>query len=186
MASALDNALKQVRKMTAMINGFLNLSRLETGKMPMDRQHFDLGQLVREAGEEAKDMDSGHRIIVQTEGEAVVNADREKIGQVIYNLLNNAAKYSPPGTTIRVGCTLAAGNATVSVSDQGIGVSAEDLPRLFERFYRVKTTETRHIAGFGIGLYLAAEIVKGNDGHIRAESTPGQGSTFYFSLPLVP
>ncbi|HVW14044.1 MAG TPA: PAS domain S-box protein [Mucilaginibacter sp.] len=184
MASALDNALKQVRKMTAMINGFLNLSRLETGKMPMDRQDFDLGQLVREAAEEAKSIDTGHRIIVDADRDARVNADREKIGQVIYNLLNNAAKYSAPGTTIRVSCTTAGGKTTVSVTDQGIGVSADDLPRLFERFYRVKTTETRHIAGFGIGLYLAMEIVKGNDGEIHAESTPGQGSRFYFSLPL--
>ena len=100
------------------------------------------------------------------------------------NLISNAVKYSPLGSSIVVGCVTANGQVQVSVTDEGMGISQEDMPRLFERYYRVKGNETKHIAGFGIGLYLCSEIIKGHGGEIWAESIPGKGSTFYFTLPI--
>jgi signal transduction histidine kinase len=113
-----------------------------------------------------------------------VDADREKIGQVINNLISNAVKYSPVGSTIKVGCEQVAGHVQISVADKGLGISKDDMKRLFERYYRARGNENKHIAGFGIGLYLCSEIIKGHNGRIWAESQPGKGSTFYFTLPL--
>lgn len=183
-AGMLERAGIQLSKMTGMINGFLNVSRLESGKIHMDLQHFDLALLLKEAEDEAVAANASHLFSFKPTVEMWVNADREKISQVISNLISNAAKYSPIGSTIRVTCQAANSHVQVAVADEGLGISAEDIPKLFERYYRVKGNENRHIAGFGIGLYLCSEIIRGHGGEIWAESTPGKGSTFYFTLPI--
>jgi two-component system sensor histidine kinase VicK len=167
-----------------MINGFLNISRLESGKIHMDYHLFDMAGLLKEGEEEAEVSITSHQLVFAPVNEIMLNADREKIGQVISNLISNAVKYSPSGSTIHIACIATDGKALVSVTDEGMGVSKEDLPRIFERYYRVKGNETRNIAGFGIGLYLCSEIIKGHGGDIWAESTFGKGSSFYFTLPL--
>jgi signal transduction histidine kinase len=181
----LERTEKQLSKMARMINGFLNVSRLESGKIQIDCQRFDLAELIKETEDETLASISTHRILFAPVSPTQVKADREKIGQVIQNLISNAVKYSPLNSTVRISADTINGKVQISVSDEGIGISQTDLPRLFERFYRVKDAETRHIAGFGIGLYLCSEIVKQHGGRIRAESALGEGSTFYFTLPLV-
>jgi len=180
----LERAGKQLAKMTRMINGFLNVSRLESGRVMIDHQVFDLSELIKEVEEEATATISSHTVVLAPLPQVLVNADREKVGQVFNNLLSNAVKYSPSGSNIYIACTTRDGYAEVSVRDEGTGISQEDLPRLFERYYRVKEAEANHIAGFGIGLYLCAEIVKLHGGEIWAESRPGEGSTFFFTLPV--
>ncbi|WP_295767460.1 PAS domain-containing protein [uncultured Mucilaginibacter sp.] len=182
--NALDKVSIQVRKMTTMINGFLNVSRLESGKIHLDKQIFDLATLVHDMVEETQLTTSSHSISLHQCDSHNVNADREKIGTVISNLLSNAIKYSPRNTHIKVGCEILDGVIRVSVKDQGIGIKMQDLEKLFERYYRVDNNQTQTISGFGIGLYLCAEIVNRHDGKIWAESEAGAGSTFYFSLPL--
>jgi PAS domain S-box-containing protein len=184
-AGMLERTEKQLSKMARMINGFLNVSRLESGKIQIDCQRFDLAELIKETEDETLASISTHRILFAPVSPTQVKADREKIGQVIQNLISNAVKYSPLNSTVRISADTINGKVQISVSDEGIGISQTDLPRLFERFYRVKDAETRHIAGFGIGLYLCSEIVKQHGGRIRAESALGEGSTFYFTLPLV-
>src|SRR6202012_1657082 len=115
-----------------------------------------------------------------------INADREKIGSVISNLISNAIKHSPKGKNVEVDCITQNGEVTVSVKDEGIGIKPQDLEKIFDRYYRVETAHPRHISGFGIGLYLSAEIIERHNGRIWAESEIGEGSTFYFSLPLEP
>lgn len=181
----LNKANNQIAKMTKMINGFLNVSRLESGKIQINHQHFDLSKLLKETEEEAVTSFNSHQIIFVPVPEIWVNADPDKIGQVINNLISNAAKYSPLGSVIEVACTSSNGEALVSVRDRGMGIAKEDLPKLFERYYRVKG-QIGTIAGFGIGLYLCYEIIKRHEGNLWAESEIGQGSTFYFSLPLAP
>jgi PAS domain S-box-containing protein len=180
---ALDQSVKQVKRMTAMINGFLNVSRLESGKINIDKQRFDMAELVKEAEAETIPMYSSHKIIFAPVAETFVNADRDKIGQVISNLVSNAIKYSKPDSVVYVACVTINGRAVVSVTDEGIGIKKEEIPRLFELYYRVEANN--HIAGFGIGLYLSAEIIERHNGQIWAESEPGKGSTFLFSLPVV-
>jgi two-component system sensor histidine kinase VicK len=122
--------------------------------------------------------------MIQTCDKVVIHADREKIGSVISNLLSNAVKYSPKGSGIRVQCRKLEQSVEIRVTDEGLGIRPEDQPRLFDRFYRVESNHTRHISGFGIGLYLSAEIVERHGGKIGVESQSGIGSAFYFTLPL--
>ncbi|WP_207536320.1 ATP-binding protein [Desertivirga arenae] len=183
--SMLDKADKQVSRMTRLINGFLNLSRLESAGIFIDCKHVDLAELIKEAKEDALAHISSHQVVFAPVEPTIVNADPDKIAQVIQNLISNAAKYSTPGSTIQVACVAQDGKAVISVKDEGQGICKEDLPKLFERYYRVENNESRHIAGFGIGLYLCCEIIKRHEGNIWAESELGNGSTFYFSIPTV-
>ena len=181
----IDKANKQVGRMTTLINGFLNVSRLESGKIQIDKQRFDMAILVKDMEEETLSMYNNHRINFHPVEETFVNADRDKIGQVISNLISNAVKYSPPETIINVACITVNGYATLSVRDEGIGIKAEDTDKLFERYYRVNSDSAVSASGFGIGLYLCAEIIQRHDGRIWVESEIGKGSTFSFSLPVV-
>ncbi|HVS92178.1 MAG TPA: PAS domain S-box protein [Mucilaginibacter sp.] len=184
LADSLKKANKQVKKMADMINGFLNISRLESGKMPIMKKEFELGALIKDAIDETRFMIGNHEFKFNNGQPIHIYADRDKIGSVVLNLLNNAVKYSPKSRTIEVDCVVIDSRVQVSVKDEGIGIKAADRDRLFERYYRVEDEQTRHISGFGIGLYLSAEIVKQHGGKIWAESEPGKGSTFYFTLPL--
>jgi len=178
---ALDKANNQLKKMTNMINSFLNMSRLESGKIHIDNQYFDLAHLVNEIESEFQLTVTSHRLIFTSEGESFVNADREKIGQVINNFISNAIKYSPAGSTINIRCKTMENSVQVSVQDQGYGIREEDKEKLFERYYRVANQPTT-ISGFGIGLYLCAEIIKRHNGKIWVDSEQGKGSTFFFSI----
>jgi len=184
LAGAMDKAQLQVKRMTGMINGFLNVSRLESGKLVIEKHIFDLTALLEEMIGEISMTSPSHQIKLIPCTRLAVNADRGKIGSVITNLLSNAVKYAPKARKIEVNCKQVNGMAEVSVKDEGIGVGIDDIDKLFDRYYRVTSTHTRNIAGFGIGLYLSADIIKQHGGHIWAESELGKGSTFYFTLPL--
>ena len=184
MSGALEKANKQVKKMTSMINGFLNISRLESGKIVLNKSSFRLDKLLEVLVEEANVLDASHYITYQPGVEIEIIADEDKIGNVISNLLSNAIKYSPENKDVIVNCQMDNGMAQVSVTDRGIGIEAKDIEKLFERYYRVEHSKT--ISGFGIGLYLSAEIVARHDGKIWVESNPGKGATFHFTLPVRP
>jgi len=181
---ALDKVSTQVKKMSSLINGFLNVSRLESGKIHLNIESFRLDELVKDMVDESILTTSSHELVLLPCHPAVVSADRDKIGSVVSNLLSNAIKYSPRGMAIEVQCIIADNMVQVSVKDQGIGIKSQDIDRLFERYYRVDSKQTQTISGFGIGLYLCAEIIQRHNGKIWAESEVGAGSTFYFSLPL--
>jgi len=180
--TALNRTYNQVKKMTVMINGFLNVSRLESGKLLIEKSDFQLDELVRELVEESDLVQFSHKINLSVSQTIIVNADRDKIGSVVSNLLSNAVKYSPSGTDIDVRCEILDGNALVSITDDGIGIDKEDIDKLFNRYYRVGKHHT--ISGFGIGLYLSSEIIERHNGKIGVESEIGKGSTFYFKIPL--
>jgi len=170
--------------MSNMINGFLNISRLESGKILIEKSHFDIEELVREITEEQELSVTSHYISLAECAPITVYADRDKINSVISNLINNAVKYSPKDTTIQVACAVNKNEITISVKDEGMGIKPSDADKIFDRYYRVESNNTRHISGFGIGLYLSAEIIQRHGGRIWLESEPGKGSTFYFTLPL--
>jgi len=125
-----------------------------------------------------------HDIQFDSTSPVSLNVDAEKIGSVIHNLISNAIKYSPNARKIEVACRISGDQVTVSVKDQGIGMTPNDAKKVFDRYCRVENNETKNISGFGIGLYLSAEIVRRHGGTIWADSIIGSGSTFYFSLPL--
>jgi len=184
LAGAMNKANIQVKRMSAMINGFLNISRLESGKILIEKSDFDIEELVREITEEQELSVTSHYISFTECAPITVYADRDKINSVISNLINNAVKYSAKDTAISISCTVNKNEVTISVRDEGIGIKPTDADKIFDRYYRVESNNTRHISGFGIGLYLSAEIIQHHGGRIWLESEPGKGSIFYFTLPL--
>ena len=152
--------------------------------MQIDQKKFNLDELIKEMIEETQLTTRSHIFQVTTCDQVTVSADRDKIGSVITNFLSNAVKYSATGKNVKVNCLLKSNEVEVSVQDEGIGAKPEDLQKLFDRYYRVESEDTRHIAGFGIGLYVSSEIIRQHNGRIWAESELGKGSTFYFSLPV--
>lgn len=184
--STLDKMNAQMKKMTSMINGFLNTGHLESGKIHLQFIEFNLEGLVNEQIDDLRITATTHILNIGRCDPVQVFADRDKIGTVISNLLSNAVKYSPKGKYIQVNCAVIGGRVQVSVKDEGMGLAANDIKTLFERYSRVKTYDTEKIAGFGIGLYLCAEIVRRHKGEIWVESELGKGSAFYFDLPVLP
>jgi two-component system sensor histidine kinase VicK len=183
---ALTIANTQVKKMNKMINSFLNVSRLESGKINITVQDFNLVELIREVISEIAFTVTSHQISFSCQGPIFVGADRDKIGAVVNNFLTNAIKYSPDNETIEVGCVVQGDEVTVEIKDKGLGIPATDTEKIFDRYHRVETHTTRNISGFGIGLYLSAEIIRRHKGNIGVISEKGQGSTFYFTLPRYP
>lgn len=181
---ALSKVEKQVKKMLQMINSLLNLSGAEAGKIHLNKQAFNMIELISEVIEETMFITASHNITTIPGNDVSVTADRDKIEQVMVNLLSNAAKYSDKAAPIEVACTKVGNMLTVSVRDQGMGISASDMEKLFLPHYRAETKETEKINGFGIGLYLCSEIIQRHEGKIWVESEHGQGSTFKFTLPV--
>lgn len=184
IANAMGKANIQVKKMSNMINGFLNISRLESGKIFIEKNIFEINVLILEVIDEIQMTAFMHSISLVPCPPIKVNADRDKIGSVISNLLTNAIKYSPKAQQIIMNCEKIGNTVQVSIKDEGIGIKPDDLDKLFDRYYRVESKHTSHISGFGIGLYLSAEIIQRHGGKIWAESESAVGSTFYFTLPL--
>jgi len=184
LSGAMEKATRQVKRMAGLINGFLDISRLESGKILVEKKPFKLDELLHEIADETVLTVNTHTVSLAKTVPVEVDADRERINSVISNLVSNAVKYSANGTRIEIKCRVRTDSVVVSVKDQGMGVSLNDLDKIFDRYYRVESSNTQHISGFGIGLYLSAEIIKRHEGKIWAKSESGKGSTFYFSLPL--
>jgi two-component system CheB/CheR fusion protein len=180
----LDKANSQVKKMTALINGFLNVSSFGAGKIYLTEQNFEINALLNEVINEVKSTNKSHHIVLSPGTPLTVKADKEKIGQVIHNFLSKAVKYSPNSKNIEVSLQQIDGMVQVSVKDEGIGIKPQDQEKLFDRYYRIESIDTQTISGFGLGLYLSAEIIQRHRGKVWVESEVGKGSTFYFSLPL--
>ncbi|KQT35728.1 hypothetical protein ASG22_01525 [Chryseobacterium sp. Leaf405] len=183
--NTLEKSLKQVDNMTGMINGFLNVSRLDSGQIYIDKTAFDFQLLFSEIEDEVISTIHTHHFLFKSAGPLSILADREKISQVLNNLIGNAVKYSPTETLIIVEYMITTdNNLQINVQDQGIGISADDQQRIFDRYYRVKGINNASIAGFGIGLYLCKEFIELHNGIIEVQSYPNEGTTFSFVLPL--
>lgn len=183
--STLEKSLRQVESMTGMINGFLNVSRLESGQMHMEKTTFEFQELFKEIDDEIQSTLTTHRFEFKASGNVEILADRDKIVQVLHNLIGNAVKYSSNRSTITVEYkTITNNNLQISVKDQGIGISKEDQQRIFERYYRVKSGMSTSIAGFGIGLYLCKEIIELHSGSIVVGNADDKGTIFTILLPI--
>jgi len=180
--SALTRADVQTKKMTHMIQDFLTLARLEDAKVQLQKQVFELQPLIEEIAGDAQFLTKSHAIQFNDCAGLKVKADREKIGQVMMNLLTNAIKYSPKGGRITINCAPDGERISIRVSDQGIGIGAAEQKKLFQRFYRVENEQMQTVSGFGIGLYLVSEMLRYHNSQIAVESQEGLGSSFYFSL----
>jgi len=178
----LGQSIKQSRRMTNMINGFLNLARLESGKMFIEKEPFDFATFLQEIAEETRMLYSQHRFVFPESAPVNINGDMGKLAQVINNLIGNAVKYSNLGSQVKISTIIEADQLKISVTDEGTGIPQEEISKLFDRFYRGQNNNL--IAGFGIGLYVCREIIERHGGKIWVEQSTDQGSTFCFTLPV--
>jgi len=181
--SFISMANKQVDKLMAIVTDLLDVSKIQSGKMQLNKTSYDFNESIRECVAETMLHDPAHEILLSKTGPAAIRADKLRIEQVIVNLLSNAIKYSPAGSPIHVKIEQKSTEIKCSVTDQGIGVPAEQQPFLFDRFYRVDDSSAM-FPGLGLGLYISSEIVKKHQGKIGLFSEVGKGSTFWFTLPL--
>lgn len=176
---------KQIITLTDLISDLLDLSKIKSGNFYFNKENFSIDDLVSEIISNTKDVNPGHMIELQNGSNILVHADRNRLAQVLVNFLTNAIKYAPDSKLIRVAIKSDAENVTVSVEDQGIGISKADQEKIFQRFYRVEGKNEKTFPGFGIGLFISAEIIKKHAGIIGVTSEQGSGSTFYFTIPLI-
>ena len=180
---AVTMILSQARQLERLIGDLLEVSRLEAGRLELRRTEMDLAQLVRVAVERTQALTDRHAIRVDAPpGQLRGWWDADRLEQVLHNLLSNAVKYSPAGGEITVRVEGDGAVARVAVADQGVGIAPGALPRLFDRFYRAEATASG-AQGLGLGLYISRSLVQAHGGRMWAESTPGRGSTFVFTLP---
>ena len=180
----LDVMEKQLNKLTALINDLLDLSRIQAGKLTLQTEHFDLGELVQEVVEMMQQTTQSHRLMLEHLQKIQLVGDRDRIGQVVINLLSNAIKYSPHADRVVIRIFADAENAYVSVQDFGIGISETEQEKIFERFYQAPAPLEQTYPGLGMGLYISNEIITRHHGSITVESRKGEGSTFSLALPL--
>ncbi|HZK57250.1 MAG TPA: PAS domain S-box protein [Clostridia bacterium] len=174
----------EARRLTDLINDFLDIQRMESGKLEFKRRYNSIDRIIREAVKVFENIEDKHRIIYNSdeEGPTYVYCDREKILQVLSNLLSNAVKYSPEEEEIKVELTTEGRYARISVTDYGFGIPEYAHDKIFTKFYRIDNGE--RIGGTGLGLTICKEIVRAHEGEIGVDSTYGLGSTFYFYIPL--
>jgi len=175
----------QVNRLTKLINDLLDLSKMQTGQLDYREERFEVDALVQEIVENVQGTTQTHHLLLEGQIGAEVFGDRDRIGQVLMNLLNNAIKYSPQADTVLVRVAKDQNKALVSVQDFGIGIAKEHQHKIFERFYQVTDPEEKTYPGLGIGLYISYQIVKRHGGRMWVESKKGEGAAFQFTLPLV-
>jgi PAS domain S-box-containing protein len=180
----LDKMDRQLNRLSALISELLDISRMQSGKLAFQQEAFDLSALVKETVENIQQTTQTHNLCLEEAAPAQVVGDRDRIGQVLINLITNAIKYSPQGDTVKLRVSIDADQAVVSVQDFGIGIDQQHHDKIFERFYQVTDPEDRTYPGLGIGLYICSEIMRRHRGRIWVQSSKGQGATFYMSLPL--
>jgi K+-sensing histidine kinase KdpD len=175
---------EECENLQTMIADILDSSLIDVGQLVIELQPVRLPRLAHETADETQRRTERHRLIVDFPPDfPIVDADPRRIKQVIRNLLDNAIKYSPNGGLVVTRGQVRPTDVVVSVSDEGVGISPEDLIPLFEKYFRVKSPTGYHVAGTGLGLPVARAIVEAHGGRIWAESKVGQGTTLYFSLP---
>lgn len=185
IAGPLERAALQTERLIGLVRDLLDVARISSGHLEIERAPVDLGALVSRIVELERSTEPGRTIVLEAPAVAVViEADEARLEQVLVNLLENARKYSPEQQPVRVVVQARGGAAVVSVEDRGIGIPPEELERIFERFHRASNIDRRSFSGLGLGLHIARQIVEAHGGALSANSTPGQGSTFTLTLPL--
>jgi PAS domain S-box-containing protein len=181
LLSRMDN---QVNKLTKLIIDLLDATKIENGQLKFAKENFDFNELVMEVSEEMQRTTESHEIKANLTDTKMVSGDRNRIGQVIINLVSNAIKYSPNAKEVIITSTVEKNNIKLCVKDFGIGIPEEKIANVFDRFFRVGGDKQYTFPGLGLGLFISSEIIKRHNGKITVQSTLKKGSTFCFTLPL--
>lgn len=182
--SSLGTIAKQVSKLSRLVSELLDLSKIDSGKLELHCTEFDFGELVEETVHDSRFTATRHAIILENNFKGKVFGDKDRIGQVLTNVLNNGIKYSPHGSQVEVHVEGDESSVAIRVKDYGIGIDKKEHKRIFERFYRVEGKLEQTYPGFGIGLFIADEIIRRHHGSIHVKSEKEKGSVFTIHLPL--
>jgi two-component system, OmpR family, sensor kinase len=174
---------READRMGVLVADLLLLARFDAGR-PLDLRPVDLASLAAEGVTRARIVDPGRPITLEAAAPVIVDADDERLRQVIDNLIGNALEHTPPGSPVTVTVTGAPGRGQLTVADQGPGMTAEQASRVFERFYRTDGARTRGRGGAGLGLAIAASLAAAHGGEITVDTAPGRGAAFHVRLPL--
>lgn len=174
----------QLNKLTLLVKEMLEVSRLQTGRLQLHQEHFPIHMLIQEICEQMQFTTNDHRIQCSGDTQAEIYADKERIGQVLVNLIGNAIKFSPANTTIFVSWEIKNNTFIIDVKDEGIGISQERQVHIFDRFAKNDDATESTFPGMGVGLYIASEIVKRHNGTIKVTSEKEKGSLFTIALPI--
>lgn len=176
--------IMQVDRLTKLINDLLNTNNIEKGRMLYENEEVDINELITERVEEVHRTAPRRKVVLQLDTPVVVTGDRERLAQVVVNLMSNAFKYSPEDKEIVVSTNCRGNEVVVKVRDEGIGIPVASIDKVFDRFYRVEGPSRSTYPGMGLGLYISSEIIKNHGGVISVSSKEGKGSEFSFSLPV--
>lgn len=182
----LESNLEEISRMSFLIEDLLLLSKSDLGEIPLRMEKLDLTGLLMELHHQSRLLAAPKEISVDfdcPEDQIVVEADSLRLRQVLLNLLTNAVKYTPHGGRINIGLKQEQDKASIEIKDTGIGMEAEHIPHIFDRFYRIGKTSNRNDGGSGLGLAIAKWIVDAHRGTIKVTSIPGQGSCFEVTIP---
>lgn len=185
----LHTAQRDIRSLSALIDDLFEMAQLDAGGIPLERQPDSLADLISDTLESFSALAAQRNIHLHgeaAEGIDPVNMDTPKIGRALANLLSNALRHTPPGGTVSVRAFLEGNSVNIIVSDTGEGINAEDLPYIFDQFYRGEKSRSRATGGSGLGLAIVKRIVKKHGGKIWIESELGQGTTFFVAIPRQP
>jgi signal transduction histidine kinase len=177
---------EQIGRLGRLVDDVLNVSRIETGELSLTYAAVDVVQVTTKAIEDIATRQTGH-LFRPPDGANYpsVWADPDRLYQVVANLIDNAAKYSPPRSEVVLDVHIDGHEAVVSVSDSGPGIQPGEQEHIFEKFHRLDSGDAKETYGYGLGLYLSRRLVEAMDGRIWVESEPGHGATFRFTVPLV-
>lgn len=175
---------EEVDNLQAMISEILDTTRMEAGLLAIELQPLRLPRLAQEVTDEMQQRTTAHRFVLDFASDfPLIDADPRRIKQVLRNILDNAVKYAPDGGLVVIRGVVRAKDVVISIADQGVGISPEDMIPLFDKYFRVRSSPDRHVPGTGLGLPLSRAIVEAHNGRIWAESQLGEGTTIHFSLP---
>ncbi|MEO8764355.1 MAG: PAS domain-containing sensor histidine kinase [Ginsengibacter sp.] len=177
----LQRSKNNVSRLNKMIAELYDATRVNSGNLKLDITLFNFGDMIREAIDTVEVLQPSYNIAVKGDGDLEIAGDRYRLIQVITNYLGNGIKYSNGQTEVILTISHDSKSVSVSVKDEGLGISAQQLPHIFERFFRAE--KTKNLEGIGLGLYLCRQIIHAHNGKVWAESEEGKGSTFYFSIP---
>jgi signal transduction histidine kinase len=175
----------QVNKLTSLIRNLLDITKMEEGALVLQKSQINVDILIKEIVDQMQLTTEDHIIEIVGHTNATIHSDRERVEQVVTNLISNAIKYSPKTTKIIVKLSKTKANLQISIQDFGQGIPLDKQTRIFERFYRLEDHASETYPGLGLGLYISSQIIKRLNGKIWVESLVGQGSTFYITLPIM-
>ena len=183
-ANLLGRVDAQINKLSTLISDLLDVKKIENGQLHYNENLFDFNELVAEVIEETSQILKKHTLLQKLGESKMVKGDRNKIGQVIINFIDNAGKYSPIDSEILINTDIVGNSIKLSVKDHGIGIPSNQQGKIFDRFFRVSGEKEDTYSGLGLGLYISSEFIKRHKGTIGVESEIGDGSTFYFTIPI--